>query len=264
MHALVSSLSKSGYLDNSWVFINAPEFRHQTVGDILKGVTDVVDVITHKSQGKVILYHGTSKARWDQGIKTKGLQPSSPTGFDDALQHIYAVSEQVEGYSKLNVYLTNSIPEAEMYATRASIIDKSEGCVLSVEILDFSRFVIDEDVAGWVIVDSNGVARPWDGKGFPKGTRSMQHFSDPTWRKGPDAALIEAAFQAEAVHRLKEMKVVAYRGGIPPSSLKIIELFKPVRMKHDPSTSEFEQAMEKTRGSLKFLAASVASRYLQG
>lgn len=176
--------------------------------------------------GRLILYHGTSRARYDTGIKTKGLQPGkTPKVYSDLIQ----------GYSDHNIYLTSSVGVAENYATRAALEDRSKAVVLAVEVNDLTKFRIDEDTAGWSEFDD----------------RTNVHFSDPEWKSRPDAAEIMDHFQKKMLKAFQYWKTVAYQGSIPASKIKILEEYKPVSMKRDPSDEEFDAAMEKTHTNLK-------------
>lgn len=259
---VLAALVKANIIENDWEVINAPEFHGQTVGQIIaERRRDVVDEVASKSYGKATFYHGTSALRWET-IKVKGLRPGSAHGLPED-----RYSDYIKGYSDKNVYLTKSISEAEKYATRSAHADDSSAVVLSVEINDFGRFVMDEDHAAMFWLDINdGVHDGWppdeaEASGFLK---FMYAYKSPTWRKLPIADAINSHFQAKIMDNLKKHGTVAYRGAIAPNKLRVVETYKSVKMKNDPKDDHasvlpesFEKGMVKVRKTVRFPTADL-------
>lgn len=236
---ILVDLVKAKIVGLDYTIQHAPEWRGKTVGDVLgiapKDMHDPIQEITRGNMGKIFLYHGTSAKRWEF-IKTQGLRPGkTPVSYQDLIQ----------GYSDHNVYLTTSVGEAENFATRAAVDDQAKAVVLKVEVNDFSKLVIDEDTAGWIT---------YKGKEW--------HFKHEEWRKSPDAAAIMALYQAKLLYGLRVFNVVAYRGKIPSDKIKVLLTYKPRSMKKEPDDAQFEAAMNKTRETIKWDPAKVASRYM--
>ncbi len=247
---ILTALIKSKAIDPDWKVINSPEYRGQSVADILtEARPDPVDEVASRSTGSIILYHGTSEKRW-KIIKVKGLKPGSPTGFSEE-----AYIDQVKGYSDHNIYLSSSIPEAEKYATRAAILDRSKAVVLSVVVNDFTRLRVDEDATGTLTID--GWTLQFGGHAYKvhdNGTVSMKN-----WQKEPGAGHIEDLFQQQMLKGFRKDKTVAYRGAILPTKLKVVETYKPVKIKNDPkydhstaNPESFEDGMKKVRENMKY------------
>ena len=274
LRKILTDLVRKGYLAPNYKVIGSPEWVGATVADVLgaKG-NDTVDEVAGKTFGKIVLYHGTSKKRWDV-IKTKGMKPGSPTGIDP---EIYG--DRVEGYTNRNLYFATSVPIAEKYATRAAMVDKSLGVVLAVEINDLTRLVMDEDMTqNFRDPVTNAIYR-FDGAKIVTVNHpiigDMEDWQD--WRSQPDMEEIESRFQTQLLKSLRRDKTVAYRGFVRPNKIKLLETFKPTRMKKYPTEEEYGAAMTKTRNTLKhypdpsrvanmFLhgtAARIASRHLQ-
>jgi hypothetical protein len=241
LRKVLRALVYSGWVGAEYTFVRAPHLHGKTVGDVVESTEDPIAEIATKARGKVILYHGTSAARY-QTIKSEGLKPGKTP-------EVYA--DLVKNYSEFNVYLTSSVGEAENYATRAAIADKSAAVVLEVEVNDFTRFVVDEDWAGWVSLDGN----PAD-----LDNPTSVHFKHEHWRAEPDAQRYWNRFQAKMLTALKEFKTVGYRGAIAASKIRPLLSYKPVRMKRDPETDQFEAARDKTLNSLKMYPSKLAHR----
>lgn len=253
---ILLALVKSGVLTGDWKIVNSPEYRGQTIDSVLREKRpDPVDEIAGKTVGAVTFYHGTSALRWGI-IQRQGLKPGQPHGLDPG-----AYIDLVKNYSEHNVYLSTSIPEAEKYATRAAIIDHSPAVVLSVVVKDLTRFLVDEDAA-------EALPLP----GLAPGEVGQMQFSghwwkilpdgkvdQGDWRHGPYAKEIERQFQAQTLMGLRKNKTVAYRGRLPASDIKVVETYKPVRMKNDPkydhegiTQEEFQRGMQKVRETMKY------------
>lgn len=89
-------------------------------------------------QGQV-MYHGTSKKRWDAAISKRGLQPGH-TG------EIYV--DLIKGYSEHNIYLTLSQKTAEFYGKRQAQKDGDDQyVVLEVTVPDGAKIIPDDAFA---------------------------------------------------------------------------------------------------------------------
>jgi hypothetical protein len=261
---VLRDLLAGGYVKDSYTLIHSPHWRNLTVGELFQHKTiDPVREIATRTTGEVTFYHGTSKKRWET-IRVKGLRPGSPTGFGPD-----PYADQIRGYSDKNIYLTSSIPEAEKYATRAATLDKSTSVVLAVVVRDLTRFRLDEDAAQKIQDGGTTV--------FFKGVTHTEVEEDGSikydvgdWRVGPKKPYYESLFQAQMLKSLAREKTVAYQGSIPPRDIKVLESYKPIRMKINPKLEEYEEAREKTLHGLVFnptrvaQASWVAHRHLQG
>ena len=132
--------------------VNSERYRGRTVGDVAGDPRDVDVVMTGRGRGgmptPLVAYHGTSTMRAKTILKE---------GFVPGRQR-FTYEDQVPGYSEHNVYLTVNPEDAENYATRQAIFDKSNAAVLRVTIPpeEMKNIVFDEDTAkGWVKLDRN-------------------------------------------------------------------------------------------------------------
>jgi len=128
-------------------------YRGQTIGDLIGEPRDVDVALTGRgTKGKIqplVAYHGTSAKRWAI-IKSRGLIPNMQG-------KVY--QDLIPNYSDKNVYLALEPDEAENYATRQAIWDKSSAVVLKVIIRDPDKMVADEDWIG--IGGSIKLSRPY-------------------------------------------------------------------------------------------------------
>lgn len=107
-----------------------------TVQNFLK-LKDPVQVVLQQ-QGQ-IMYHGTSKKRWDESISKRGLQPGH-TG------EIYA--DLIKGYSEHNIYLALNSKTAEFYGKRQALKDSDDQfVVLEVTVPDGAKIMPDDQFA---------------------------------------------------------------------------------------------------------------------
>jgi hypothetical protein len=248
LRKVLRALLAEGWVGEDYTFVRAPQLHGKTVAEVLASTDDPVSEIATKSRGKILLYHGTSVARYAK-IKTEGLKPGKTP-------EVYA--DLVKNYSEFNVYLTSSVGEAENYATRAALQDKSLAVVLEVEVNDFTRFVVDEDWAGWRSLDGedNNIDNP-----------TSVHFKHEGWREGPNAQRYWNRFMARMLPALKQFKTVGYRGALAANKIRPLLTYKPVRMKRDPKTEEFQAARDKTLTGLRMyptrLARRVAARWFR-
>jgi hypothetical protein len=114
-------LGRDSGVDETFKIVGSEKFRGQTVADVISAPREYDAALTGQA-GPITMYHGTSVKRWKE-IQKKGLVPGK---YDEA----YA--DLIPGYSENNVYLTVSPAEAENYATRQAIKDKSKAMVLKV------------------------------------------------------------------------------------------------------------------------------------
>lgn len=196
--------------------------------------------VASASTEPLVFYHGTSTRLW-KAIQTKGLRPG-------LVAEVYG--DLVPGYSEHNVYLTVMRSDAHNYASRAAVADKTEGAVIEVIVPDPAKLVPDEDQMG-------PLANLPAGRDLMKRHPDIEdvHFRHyQTWTSHPKAALIRQVF----MNSLKSLRggTVAYRGIILPKHLKLVQTFKPYRMKRDPSDEEFAAAMDKTQQSAKSYEAA--------
>lgn len=242
---ILSALLQGGFVQPSYRILKSPVWRNKTVGEILGSKEqDAVDEIAAKSFGSVKMYHGTSAVRW-KTIKIQGLRPGSATGIDP---EAYA-NDLIPGYSEHMVYLSTKVSEAEKYAARAASIDRSIAVVLEVEVNDFTKFRLDEDNAGWL--SSADPDMPSDQQDI--------HFRG-NWRNGPNAVEIARKFERKMLQTLRGKGTVAYEGRIPATNLRVYETFKPNRItKKEPSDQEYQDSLEKTRGTVKWEPTKVGS-----
>lgn len=215
-------------VDGSYKIINNPKYDGMTIDDVL-GSRKESDVVKGGEFKPMTFYHGTSMKRW-KNVKTKGLSPgNTPETYIDL----------VDGYSDKNVYLTTSVSVAENYATRASIDDRADAVVLKVIVKDPTKFVVDEDSAGWLTVTN------------PDGELENVFFKHSTWRSWPNAEKIQAQFQTNLMKGLSKSQTIGYRGIIRPSDVSVLHSYKPAKMKQDPDEKEYFAARDKTRSTLK-------------
>lgn len=207
--------------------VGNPAFKNRTIRDVL-GSTEGADAL--KNSGELTFYHGTSLKRWSR-IEKSGLNPgNAPEVYVDL----------VPGFSEKNVYLTTSVETAENYATRAAIDDRSQAVVLKVIIRDPTKLRPDEDSMGWITVTD------------PDGDEVEVHFRHNNWRSWPNASQIHQRFMSGVAKSINSNGTIAYAGRIPARDVSELERYKPVSMKHDPTSDEYWNAMDKTRKGLKF------------
>jgi len=121
-----------------FAIIGDEKYRGKTVGDVVGSPREKDIALTGKTNTSsgLIAYHGTSIKRWEQ-IKKIGLAPNKQGK---------AYSNQVEGWSDKNVYLTFDPATAENYATRQALWDGTKkAIVLKIIIPDPAKIVADED-----------------------------------------------------------------------------------------------------------------------
>lgn len=224
--------------------VGSPTFSG-TVAELIN-TPDRAQTILQKTSGELTFYHGTSLARY-QVIRRDGLRPGNTNGGSDV----------VPGYSDNNIYLAPDVETARNYATRAAVYDKGTAVVLKVTVRDFTKFVPDEDALHWIRNSKFG-RKYYDqmAKGIPDlhndktgEPYSDTHFRHWNWTKAsPELKKLLQLWQADgSTYRGS----IAYRGSIRPSDIKVVETYKPQKMRRDPSDEEFKQSMDATRSTLK-------------
>jgi hypothetical protein len=108
----------------------------KTVGEIMKLESHVRQVLKREGQ---VMYHGTSKKRWDDSISKEGLRPGK-TG--------QAYVDLIKGYSEHNIYLAVNEKSAEFYGKRqAKKDDDTQYVVLKIKVPDAGKFIPDDAYA---------------------------------------------------------------------------------------------------------------------
>ena len=110
--------------------------KYPTVGSVLTGMSSYdQDIVQQKED--LIMYHGTSEARWEI-IQQKGLLPGQAG-------EVY--NDLIPGYSEFNVYLATTPKAAQFYARRQAKKDDSKSIVLQVKVPDPDRLKADDRFA---------------------------------------------------------------------------------------------------------------------
>lgn len=242
---LLSALtSVDKQLTGDYLIVGNPTYDTMTVGDILKSISLQQNIVSGSKFKPIIMYHGTSEARY-KIIKSKGLSPGNASE---------AYVDLIPGYSEHNVYLTTSVSIAENYATRAAVDDRSKAVVLKVVVKDSTKFVLDEDNAGVMVVKV-----PLDGRDDYKYPENMEkndwmtqiHFAEKSWKKWSTADNIMQQFQMKMIKSVANKHSIGYKGTIKPTDISVHSMYKPASMKKDPSKEEYELAREKTMSTFK-------------
>lgn len=241
IHRLQKFLSSLVVLDRkylSYTLYSKANFNGFTVEHLLQQ-KDTISELTRSTSGSVMFYHGTSLLKYKQIQKT-GLLPGMTRK---------AYSDQIKGYSDHNIYLSLDISDARNYATRAAIWDKSKAVVLQVEVNDFTKFVPDEDTMHWLdhILKGHRNAEPFIQR-YMKDTGAEHHGHHLKHYKHEDSQFqsmlrIFATMQPKLAARNVNF---AYRGRIQPTKIKLLESWKPAKMVHDPSLSQWEKGKSDT------------------
>lgn len=230
LQKIISSLRKiDPQISDSYKIVGSPDYESETVGSVFQRKRPGDQIVKGGDVKPLTLYHGTSSSRYSD-IKTKGLVPGNAP-------EVYA--DLVKGYSEHNIYLASTITEAENYATRAAVSDRSKAVVLNVTIKDFTKLVMDEDNASWMKVIN------------PDGKETEVHFQHNEWKSWPNADRIMQQFMSKIASSLNKRGTVAYKGRIPASDITVHSTYKPAVMKRDPSEDEYFSAREKTLATLK-------------
>ena len=110
--------------------------KYPTVGSVLTGMSSYVqDIVQQKDD--LIMYHGTSEARWEI-IQRTGLRPGQ-------VGEVY--NDLIPGYSEFNVYLATTPKAAQLYARRQAKKDDSKSIVLQVKVPDPVKLIADDRFA---------------------------------------------------------------------------------------------------------------------
>jgi hypothetical protein len=239
-------LGRDSGVDETFKIVGSEKFRGQTVADVISAPREYDAALTGQA-GPITMYHGTSVKRWKE-IQKKGLVPGK---YDEA----YA--DLIPGYSENNVYLTVSPAEAENYATRQAIKDKSKAMVLKVTVPDYTRFKPDEDQMGRVKLSrpySLEVKRPTMGnmpvdleevhpRNFFYALR-IDHYV-PSEELEALKKEVESKISNELVSKSLKGGDIAYKGRIPPGFIKPFmeykrQAFKTPERKGGPSDEEYQ------------------------
>jgi len=136
IQAAFKNLRKYGVTDDFKLKGVPSPYNGMKMGDFLKHPDPVQ---TMMGGGGQIMYHGTSKKRWNEKISREGLRPGN-TG------EIYV--DLVKGYSEENVYLATTAKVAEFYGKRQAEKDNDDGYViLKVEVPDSAKLRPDDHFA---------------------------------------------------------------------------------------------------------------------
>lgn len=158
-------------------------FNAATVGEILKMEDGVNKVMNGKD---VVLYHGTSKKRWEESISKQGLRPG---------KHEDVYVDLISGYSEHNVYLAIDAKTAEFYGKRqAKKDDDTHFVVIEVKVPDVAKILADDHAVAYPL--NNG-------------------------RK-----LNDVQMHAATKNGIKTNSSVAYKGIIRPTFLKLLSTKK--------------------------------------
>lgn len=126
--------------------INQP-LNAKTVGEILQMQDHVDNLLTNFHP---VLYHGTSKKRWDEFISKQGLRPG---------KYETAYVDLIKNYSEFNVYLGTDSKTAEFYGKRqAKKDDDTEYVILKVTVPDAAKLMPD-DAFGHNVTKDNLLTR---------------------------------------------------------------------------------------------------------
>lgn len=165
----------------SYKVVGDDRVRGMTVQEVIQGGAEKHDetrVFRAGALKELVMFHGTSKKRADEILKT-GLRPSKrgSTYYD-----------QIPGYSEQNVYMVSSPGAAANYATREAINDRSDAVILKVTLtpMQVMRVLPDEDTMHWFdsLPEMNKkhllkkhpiLAEIWRDKGFNVHIKNMNH-----------------------------------------------------------------------------------------
>lgn len=255
--------------------VNSERYRGRTVGDVAGDPRDVDVAMTGRGRGGVltplVAYHGTSTMRAKTILKE---------GFVPGRQR-FTYGDQVPGYSEHNVYLTVNPEDAENYATRQAIIDKSNAAVMRVTIppVELENIVFDEDMAkGWVPLTRPYTITVVDESQF-NGARAGEQLVFEgefhvgrlfRWMKGGVVAdddefraLVSAVFDPRKY--LKESLrrgLITYAGTIPASWVELFRTYPRVKYPSEDRLrfDEYQRIRQETQ---KKMVRHVAARSLK-
>jgi len=252
-------LGKDPDITEDFQVIGSEKYRNMSIGDVLGRPDEVSGALTGKTP--IVMFHGTSGTLWKK-IQKQGLRPGA-TGE--------SYGDLVPGYSDENVYLALSHAEAENYATRQAINNRSTAVVLKVTVPDYTRLRPDEDQMGWVTLD-----RPYRlhvKKEFarydadleagtevqsihPRNTLDSLHRN--VYEDTPEFAAFEVAVHNVIADMTKRSitgtsgGTVAYKGVIRPQYIELSMEYKKQRFdtpesKGGPTRSEYEEHRKSTQ-----------------
>jgi len=255
--------------------VNSERYHGRTVGDVAGDPRDVDVAMTGRGRAgmptPLVVFHGTSTMRAKTILK-EGFVPG---------QQRFEYADQVPGYTNRNVYLTVNPEDAENYATRQAIFDKSNAAVLRVTIPpdELGNVVFDEDMAtGWVPLKREYVLTVADPKQF-NGLRTGETYvlkgeihAGTLFRRMMSGAYADTedfrALVADVHDPKKYLKdslrsgLVTYAGNIPASWVEMYRSYPRVkyptedRLKFD----EYQRIRQETQ---ERMVRHVASRSLR-
>ena len=288
--------SDSRVLPN-FVILGDERYLGWTIADVLGQPRDVDVALGNIPRGEsklrpIYAYHGTSTARWKEGIKAKGLHPGK---YEEAYVDL------VPGYSEKNIYLTFNVSEAENYATRASIMHGGKPLVLKVQIPDLTRIIPDEDAMRlWIplsrpyeIKKNPRLVRDWGDQPFkeisqkPEIIKQISYTEALSWmirkQEKPWGAEVgvwdrkDIVVDDEFKRMLAELEkslpkflmdslrggTFAYRGWIPPKFIKPFREYTKTRYPGNSEMLEFEDYQRVRKQVQEQMKRYVAGRVLK-
>lgn len=137
-------------VDKSYRITGVREWANLSLDDVMydkaegrKGRQPVAQRAIQDMQGMDVggsyLFHGTSDYRWREIQRLGFMRGGAPS------REGYQYIDLKQGWSEQNIYLTDTIEDAENYASRQFDKDGGKAIVLRVKIPDPSKLVIDED-----------------------------------------------------------------------------------------------------------------------
>jgi hypothetical protein len=215
---LIHVMQQDPAVTSDFKIVGSEKFRNLTIQDMLQKKNEVAT--TETGIGPLVMFHGTSTNMW-KVIKHKGLVPGHRKS-----KYI----DLVAGYSENNVYLAFSHKNAENYATRQALWDKSEPIVLSVTVPDYTKLWPDEDKLEPVTLSKPYRMQPDVGLPSVGDFSAMYPQMWFRWSAAADRQKFNdemIALHQEVMNGVKAMVkrsarlgTVAYRGVIPPKFIK--------------------------------------------
>ena len=137
-------------VDKTYKITGVREWANLTLDDVMydkekgqKGRQPVNQRVVQSMQGMDVggsyLFHGTSDYRWREIQRLGFMRGGAPS------REGYQYVDLKAGWSEGNIYLTDTIEDAENYASRQFDKDGGKAIVLRVKVPDPSKLVIDED-----------------------------------------------------------------------------------------------------------------------
>ena len=252
-------LGKDPDVTEDFQIVGSEKYRNMSIGDVLGRPDEVAGALTGKTP--IVMFHGTSGTLWKK-IQKQGLRPGA-TGE--------SYGDLIPGYSNENVYLALSHAEAENYATRQAINNRSTAVVLRVTVPDYTRLRPDEDQMGYESLDRPyrlHIKREFSIPGtdlepgqlvqnvHPRSVLDSLHRN--VYEDTPELAAFEIAVHNMIASMVKKSiagssgGTVAYKGIIRPQYIELSMEYKKQRFdtpesKGGPSRSEYEEHRKHTQ-----------------